>query len=270
MHYVDKGEGEPILFLHGNPTSSYLWRNIIPYVTPMARALAPDLIGMGRSDKPNIPYRFFDHSRYLEGFIQALDLRNVTLVVHDWGSALGFHYARRHEGNARGLVFMEALLRPLSWNDFPPKWRAGFKLFRTPVAGWLLIVALNLFVRQVLPSATVRRLSADEMARYADPFPTFASRRPVLQWPREIPIKGHPHDVHEVLQTSRSWLRETELPKLFFHASPGGLNPRPVAEWVRRNLKNTETVNVGKGLHYLQEDHPHRIGTVLAEWYRKL
>ncbi|MFQ5792030.1 MAG: haloalkane dehalogenase, partial [Acidobacteriota bacterium] len=228
IHYVDEGGGDPVLFLHGNPTSSYLWRNILPHVTPMARAIAPDLIGMGRSDKPDIRYRFFDHSRYVEGFIEALGLENMTLVVHDWGSALGFHYARRHKSNVKGLAFMEAILRPVAWNEFPGGFKMGFKLFRTPVAGWLLIVAMNVFVRQILPKATARKLTGEEMEHYAAPFPTFASRRPVLQWPREIPIEGRPADVHEAVEAYSRWLLESELPKLFFHASPGGLNPRPM------------------------------------------
>ena len=183
MHYIDEGEGDPILFLHGNPTSSYLRRNIIPYLTPMARAIAPDLIGMGRSDKPDIPYRFFDHSKYLEGFIDAPDLKKLTLVIHDWGSGLGFHYACRHEANVKGVAFMEAIVQPSRWSDFPPHYKMGFKLFRTPGVGWLMISVGNAFVKKLLPKATARRLTAEEMAHYAEPYPTVASRRPVRQWP---------------------------------------------------------------------------------------
>lgn len=171
MHYVDEGEGDPVLFLHGNPTSSYLWRNVIPHMTAFARAIAPDLAGMGRSDKPDIPYRFFDHSRYVEGFIAALGLENVSLVIHDWGSALGFHYARRHEDNLRGIAFMEAILRPVRWADFPKDLKLGFKLFRTPGVVWAMISAGNVFVDKILPQAIVRRLSSEEMARYREPSP---------------------------------------------------------------------------------------------------
>jgi haloalkane dehalogenase len=270
MHYVDVGEGDPVLFLHGNPTSSYLWRNIIPYVTPTARAVAPDLVGMGRSDKPDIPYRFFDHAKYVDGFIEALDLRNLTLVIHDWGSALGLHYARRHPENVKGLALMEAVLRPVKWSDFPPDFKMGFKLFRTPVAGWLMIVAMNMFVKQILPKAIVRELTAEEKQHYAAPFPTFASRRPILQWPREIPIEGHPADVHEMVLANKAWLEETEIPKILFYATPGGLIPRKAVEPLALTLKNLETVDIGGGIHFVQEDNPHAIGQGLAKWYQHL
>ncbi len=270
LHYVEAGEGDPVLFLHGNPTSSYLWRNILPHLSPLARVIAPDLVGMGRSDQPAIPYRFLDHARHVEGLIAALDLRNLTLVLHDWGSALGFHYARRHPGNVKGLAFMEAILRPLSWRDFPLAWKLAFRLFRAPGAGWLLISVLDLFVRRVLPRATVRPLTKDELRHYAAPFPTVASRRPVRQWPREIPIDGRPADVHEAVAAYSRWLGETDLPKLLLHGYPGGLNPRAVVEWAQAELPNLTTVQVGRGLHYLQEDHPRAIGTALARWYRTL
>ncbi len=270
IHYVDEGEGDPVLFLHGNPTSSYLWRNVIPHITPIARAIAPDLIGMGRSDKPRLRYRFFDHARYVEGFIAALGLRDVTLVLHDWGSALGFHYARRHEGNVRGLAFMEAILRPAAWSEFPPGWKAAFRLFRTPGTGWLLIVGLNGFVRGVLPGATMRKLTREEMGRYREPFRTLASRRPLLQWPREIPIDGRPADVHGVVEAYSSWLQTSDLPKLLLHATPGGLVTAPVVEWARRTFVNLSAVHIGPGIHYVQEDNPHGIGEALAEWYGRL
>ena len=274
MHYVDEGEGDPILFLHGNPTSSYLWRNVIPHVTPFARAIAPDLIGMGRSEKlsgkPKPAYRFFDHVRYVEGFIEALGLRNVTLVLHDWGSALGFHYARRHEENVRGLVFMEAILRPWRWSEFPAGWKTVFRLFRTPGPGELLILGLNLFVRGVLPTATVRKLSPEELARYAEPYPTIASRRPVLRWPREIPINGRPAQVHEAVEAYGRWLEETPLPKLLLHARPGGIIDAAEVEKLRGSLPNLALVDIGPGIHYVQEDNPHGIGEAIAEWWRGL
>jgi haloalkane dehalogenase len=270
IHYIDEGKGDPVLFLHGNPTSAYLWRNIVPHVTPIARAVAPDLIGMGRSDKPDIPYRFFDHSRYIEGFIQALDLKNITFVIHDWGSALGFNYARRHESNVKGLAFMEAILRPAKWKAFPSGFKIAFKMFRTPVVGWVLISVMNVFVRQILPKAIVRRLSDEEMARYHEPFPTWASRLPVRRWPCEIPIDGHPADVHEAVETYSQWLQQTEIPKILFYASPGGLVPHAMVKWVEKRIKNVKTVDIGKGIHYVQEDNPHQIGAELAEWYKKL
>ena len=272
MHYVDEGprDGRVLLLLHGNPTSSYLWRNVIPHLSGTARAIAPDLIGMGRSDKPDIAYRFADHSRYLEAFIQALGLRDVTLVLHDWGSALGFHYARRHEENVRGLAFTEAILAPARWRDFPPRFKAAFKLFRTPYAGALMISGLNVFLKQVLPQSVVRKLTREEMRRYLEPYPTFASRRPVRQWPREIPIEGQPRDVHDAVSAYNAWLQTTEIAKLLLYAKPGALITRSTVEWARQRFPNLETVDVGPGLHFVQEDNPHGIGEAIHEWSDRL
>ncbi|HDK81099.1 MAG TPA: haloalkane dehalogenase, partial [Nitrospirae bacterium] len=200
IHYIDEGQGNPILFLHGNPTSSYLWRNIIPHLTPHARCIAPDLIGMGKSDKPDINYRFADHVEYIEGFIEKMGLKNITLVIHDWGSALGFHYAMRNEDNIKGIAFMEAILKPLKWSEFTKEFRIGFKLFRTPLIGWLIISVMNVFVEKILPQAIVRDLTGDEMNRYREPFKTIKDRKPVLRWPNEIPIEGKPSDVTEIVQ----------------------------------------------------------------------
>jgi haloalkane dehalogenase len=266
IHYVDQGDGDPILFLHGNPTSSYLWRNVIPHVVPHARAIAPDLIGMGRSDKPDLAYRFFDHVPYIDGFIEALDLRDLTLVLHDWGSALGLHYAKRHEENVRSLVLMEAILRPWSWAEFPAGWKTVFKLFRTRGPGELIIVGLNGFVRGVLPKATVRKLTRDEMRRYAEPFGSWKSRRPILQWPREIPIDGEPADVHEAVEAYARWLEETAVPKLLLHARPGGIIDAEEVQRAKESFPNLTTVDIGPGIHYVQEDNPHGIGTALVEW----
>lgn len=270
MHYVDEGEGDPILFLHGNPTSSYLWRNIIPYVTPYGRAIAPDLIGMGKSDKPTLDYRFHDHYKYITGFIEALDLSNITLVIHDWGSGLGFHYAAQHPERIKAIAFMEAILRPLRWSDFPPDFRRGFQLMRTPGVGWLMLSVANGFVKQVLPQATVRKLSEEEKRRYAEPFPTVASRKPVRQWPLEIPIEGKPADMEAIVSNYNQWLQESSLPKLLFYASPGGLIPANLVEWCQQHLPNLKTVDIGPGIHYIQEDNPAQIGTELAAWYQTL
>lgn len=270
IHYVDEGKGDPVLFLHGNPTSSYLWRNIIPYIAPHARAIAPDLIGMGRSDKPRLDYRFHDHSKYVEGFIEKLQLKNVTLVLHDWGSGLGFHYASRHESNVKGLAFMEAMLRPMAWHDFPKDFKMGFKLFRAPVMGWFLNVVMNMFLKQVLPKAVHRKLTPEELRHYREPYRTMGSRKPVAQWPREIPIDGKPADVHTVVASFARWLETTDLPKLLFYASPGGLVTAEAVARVSKAYRNLETVDIGPGIHYLQEDNPHLIGEKLAEWYQKL
>lgn len=270
MHYVDEGEGKPILFLHGNPSSSYLWRNIIPYVTDFGRVIAPDLIGMGKSDKPNLSYRFHDHYHYLNGFIDALGLTNFTMVLHDWGSALGFHYANKNPQNIEAIAFMEALLRPLNWSDFDPEFRRVFKLMRTPGIGWLMISVANVFIKQVVPQAVVRELTLEEKQAYKAPYPTIASRKPVRVWPCEIPIEGKPADIHDIISGYSLWLQQTDIPKLMFYAHPGATTTEKSAIWGREHLSNLRTIDVGAGTHYIQEDHPDLIGTELASWIREM
>lgn len=270
MHYIDEGEGDPILFLHGNPTSSYLWRNIIPYLIPHGRCIAPDLIGMGKSDRPDLDYRFFDHSKYVEGFIEKLELSNLTVVLHDWGSGLGFHYAMRNESNIKGIAFMEALLKPMKWEEFPSGQKMGFKLFRTPVIGWFMLSMMNMFLTQLVPQMIVRKLSAQEKQCYHAPFKTIQSRKPVRQWPCEIPISGQPADVQTVMSNYSQKLQESALPKILFFATPGAIIDSKAVAWCRQNLKNLKTVDIGEGLHYVQEDNPHLIGEELAKWYQGL
>jgi haloalkane dehalogenase len=260
IHYVDEGKGDPILFLHGNPTSSYLWRNVIPHLSSLGRCIAPDLIGMGRSDKPALEYRFFDHVKYVEGFIDVLGLKNITLVIHDWGSGLGFHYAMRHEDNVRGVAFMEAVLRPWTWEMFPKDFKMAFRFFRTPVVGWFMIVFLNMFVEKLLPGAVVRKLTEEEMNRYREPFRSRSSRKTILRWPNEIPINGRPADVHEAVSSYSERLKQSELPKLLFYAHPGGIVREDGVKWCKENLKNLKLVDIGEGIHFLQEDNPHLIG----------
>jgi haloalkane dehalogenase len=271
MHYVDEGEGKPVLFLHGNPTSSYLWRNIIPHVSSSHRCIAPDLIGMGKSDKPDIEYRFLDHSKYLDGFIQGLGLEDLVLVIHDWGSALGFHYAMRRPDDIRGLAFMEAILAPLpSWDDWPEAGRRIFQGFRTPDVGWDLIVNRNFFIERILPSSVTRQLSEEEMDRYREPYLDPPSRKPLWRWPNEIPIEGEPADVTQVVNEYNQWLQETELPKLLFHAHPGFLISGAMVEWCKGNLSNLKAVDIGEGIHFIQEDNPHLIGAELAAWIEEI
>ena len=229
-----------------------------------------DLIGMGKSDKPDIPYRFHDHVPFVDGFIKAMGLKDVILVIHDWGSGLGFHYAHRHSNNVRGVAFMEGIYRPVNWSDFPSDFKTGFKLMRTPGIGWLMISGLNFFVNKILPQAIVRRLSAAEMERYREPFPTASSRRPVRQWPREIPIEGSPADVHRVVSGYNTWLQETETPMILFHGDPGGLIRAEDVSWLRSHIKNLTTVDIGPGLHFVQEDNPHKIGEELGRWIEGL
>jgi haloalkane dehalogenase len=270
IHYIEAGTGDPVVFIHGNPTSSYLWRNIIPYLTPHARCIALDLIGMGKSDKPEIDYRLVDHINYLEGFIEKMELTNITFVIHDWGSALGFHYAMHHESNIKGLAFMEAILKSAKWDNFPKDFKMGFKLFRTPVIGWLMIVGMNIFVEQILPKAIVRKLSEAEKNHYRAPYKHLKDRKPLWRWPNEIPIEGQPADVTKIVEHYNRKLQESELPKLLFFAQPGGILRSTMVTWCKQNLKNFKTVDIGPGIHFLQEDNPHLIGSELAQWYKGL
>ncbi|HSH04484.1 MAG TPA: haloalkane dehalogenase [Anaerolineae bacterium] len=270
MAYVAAGEGEPILFLHGTPTSKYLWRNVLPWLEGLGRVIAPDLIGMGESDKPALTYRFHDHYAYLCGFIEALGLDKMTLVVHDWGSGLGFKFAAEHAERIKGIAFMEALVKPMVWSDFPVQFRLGFRLMRMPVIGWLMVSVGNVFVKQILPAAIVRPLRDEEKAVYARPYPTIESRKAVRMWPCEIPINGKPADMQAVVAEYSRWLQETDVPKLFFYATPGAIiNEKDVA-WVEANLSNLTSYHMGEGVHFVQEDNPHFIGEKLAEWYEGL
>jgi haloalkane dehalogenase len=267
IHYVDVGEGDPILFLHGNPTWSYLWRNIIPHLQPEARCIAPDLIGMGKSGKPEIDYTFEDHYEYIEAFIDELGLKDITLVVHDWGSGIGFQYAHTHPGNVTGLALMEAIVRPWKWEQMELSPRLWFRLMRTPVVGWGIISVANMFVNGMLPRLTIRDLTDEELDRYREPYPTVASRKPVRVWPREVPISGKPARVHDKVAAYSKWLTETEIPKLCLYADPGAIIRHEEVSYIERNFANKTMVNIGEGLHYVQEDHPHRIGEEIASWY---
>jgi haloalkane dehalogenase len=271
MHYVEAGDGDPIVFLHGNPTSSYLWRNVIPHLAPLGRCIAPDLIGMGGSGKPDIEYRFFDHVRYVDGFLEALGLRDITLVIHDWGSAVGFHYAMRHEENVKAIAFLEAILMPLpDWHAMPAEMRDMFRAFRSPEVGWDLIVNQNVFIERFLPAAILRKLTEEEMNRYREPFLEPQSRKSIWRWPNEIPIAGEPADVAAAVSDYNTKLQKSDLPKLLLYATPGAVITAPLVDWCSNSLKSLTAVHVGEGIHFLQEDHPHEIGTAIAHWYRAL
>lgn len=269
MHYIESGAGEPVVFLHGNPTWSYLWRNVIPHVSPFCRCIAPDLMGMGRSDKPDRAYRFAEHAQDLEAFVDALGLERVTFVAHDWGGSLAFHYLANHPERVRGLAFMEVMLHPLTWAGFPRAFRFPFRMMRTPGLGWLLLSVANQFVERVLPGATVRRLGREEMAYYREPFATIRSRRPVRRWPCEIPLDGRPADVADLFTAYQAALEASPVPKLLLFAEPGGIVRESERQWAAAHLPALETVNVGNGIHYLQEDAPDAIGRNIADWYRR-
>jgi len=267
MTYVEVGVGDPIVFLHGNPTSSYLWRNVIPQLAGRGRCLAPDLIGMGRSGKvPSGRYRLADHVRYLDAWFEALDLRRVTLVVHDWGSALGFHWARRHPERVKALVYMEAIVRSVAWAEWPEAARKIFQALRTP-AGEEMILAKNVFVERILPASVLRGLAPEEMERYREPFrEPGESRRPTLTWPREIPIDGEPADVSALVNEYAAWLARSPLPKLFVNANPGSILVGAQRQFCRE-WPNQQEVTV-KGSHFLQEDSPVEIGQAIARFLR--
>ncbi len=266
MAYVDVGEGDPIVFLHGNPTSSYLWRNVIPLVAGLGRCIAPDLIGMGDSDKvPGLDYRFVDHRRYLDAFFDAVGVESeVTLVVHDWGSALGFDWANRHRDRVAGIAYMEAIVRPVTWDDWPEASRPIFEAMRSR-AGEGIVLEKNVFVERILPASIIRRLSDDEMNEYRRPFQNSGEdRRPTLTWPREIPIDGSPEDVTAIVDDYGRWLSTSDVPKLFIDADPGAILVGPQREFCRQWPNQTE-VKVA-GTHFIQEDSPDEIGTALAQW----
>jgi len=274
MAYVDEGEGPVMVFLHGNPTSSYLWRNIIPFALEAGyRAIAPDLIGMGDSGKPDIGYTFDEHAAYLDALMAALDLKDITLVIHDWGSALGMRYARLNPDKVKAMAFMEAIMPPA----FPAASYAAmggigdlFKSFRTEGEGEDMILTNNFFVETLLPKMGVARgLTEAEMVHYRAPYPTPQSRLPTLQWPRELPIAGEPKAAHDAIIANGQWLTSSDIPKLYFYATPGAINPEPVVDWVINNVPNLETRFLGTGTHYVQEDHPALIGTGIVDWLRR-
>lgn len=274
MAYVESGEGDPILFLHGNPTSSYLWRNIMPHLAARGRCIAPDLIGMGDSEKlENVgadSYRFVEHRHYLDGLLNALDVTDrVTFVIHDWGSALGFDWANRHRAAVKGIAYMEAIVRPMSWSEWPDAIRKLFKGFRAET-GEQMILEKNVFVERVLPGSVLRGLSEAEMAVYRRPFETPGEdRRPTLTWPRQIPLDDEPADVVAIVQRYAEWLQTSaDLPKLFVNAEPGAILIGAQRDFCRTWPNQTEFTVAGS--HFLQEDSSDEIGHALLDWYQRL
>ena len=269
MAYVSTGSGRPVVFLHGNPTSSYLWRNVIPHVERDGRCLAPDLVGMGESGaSPGGAYRFRDHARYLDAWFEALDLTGVTLVMHDWGSALGFHWAHRHPDRVRALVYMEAIVRPLTWDEWPEVARKVFQAMRSS-AGEEMVLEKNVFVERILPLSVRRGLTDAEMAVYRRPYASPGeSRRPTLTWPREIPIDGAPADVVAIVDGYARWLAGSDIPKLFVNADPGTILTGAQRQFCRA-WPNQQEVTV-TGSHFIQEDSPAEIGQAVAAFVRRL
>jgi len=273
MAYVEVGAGDPILFLHGNPTSSYLWRNIIPHLSDVARCIAPDLIGMGDSepldDSGPGSYRFVEHREYLDGLLDQLDLGDqVTLVIHDWGSGLGFDWANRNRDRVKGIAYMEAIVGPVTWDAWPEAARPIFEAMRSP-AGEGIVLEKNVFVERILPSSIMRDLTEEEMEVYRAPYVDGGERRrPTLTWPREIPIDGDPADVHDIVVAYGKWLETGDVPKLFINAEPCSILTGPQREYCRSWANQTE-VTV-PGFHFIQEDSPNEIGEAIRNWYESL
>jgi haloalkane dehalogenase len=271
MHYIETGRGETILLLHGNPVWSYIWRKVLPHLSPTARCVAPDLIGMGLSDKPPIKYTFLDQVRYVEGFIKQLGLERITLVLHDWGCMIGFYVAMRQERNVRGVAFMEAMLKPYgSWRDFPPKLAPPFKVFRNPKTGPKMILEGNALVEQVVPANTLVPFTEEEMNCFRMPLPDPQSREVVLQFINQLPVGGQPPDAAAAIGRYARWLKRTKLPKLFLWAEPGIINSAQDVEWARRNYKNLKTSFLGRGSHFLQQEVPVELGQEIARWHEGL
>lgn len=273
MAYVDIGEGDPIVFLHGNPTSSYLWRNVIPHLQELGRCIAPDLIGFGDSDK--LPeagpgsYRFVENRRYLDGLLDQLDLgETITFVVHDWGSGLGFDWARRHPERIRAVAYLEANVAPRSWSQLSAQGQEIFRALRTPVGEQMALID-NFFIEQGLPGGIIRELSDAELAEYRRPFLEIGeARRPTLTWPREIPFDGEPADVHSIVADYSAWLGSSPIPKLLINVSDGDTLTGDLLAIARQWPNQTEINVVGR--HFAPEDSPDEIGNGIASWLRSL
>lgn len=269
MAYVEMGDGRPIVFQHGNPTSSYLWRNVMPHVAGLGRCIALDLIGMGASEKLEDSgpdrYRFVEHRAYFDAALDALGItRDVTLVVHDWGSALGFDWANRHRDRVRAIAYMEGIVMPVAWDDWPEAIRPVFQAFRSP-AGEEMVLDKNIFVENVLPAGVLRGLTEEEMTVYRRPFLTAGEdRRPTLTWPRQIPLDGEPADVVGIVRSYADWLAKSDIPKLFINADPGVILTGRQRDFCRGWPNQTEVTVPGS--HFIQEDSPDAIGRAIAQW----
>jgi len=275
MHYIEEGTGEPIVFVHGNPTWSYLWRNVLPHLVPYGRCIALDLIGYGRSDKPHIDYKWTNQARYLEEFFRKMDLRDVLLVLHDWGVSLGLNYWMRHQSRVKAIAFMEGIFRTFpQWDDFStPEFRALFQKFREGGQGgegWKLLVEENFFIEHLLSGGVGRQLSSEEMDYYREPFTITSSRIPIWSLARSVPVAGKPQEVWDGVNEITQSLKQSGVPKLLLYATPGGIVTADSVEWCRQNLKNLKSVHLGPGLHYVQETTPHEIGREIVDWYTNL
>ena len=275
MHYIEGGEANDhvFVFIHGNPSSSYLWRNVMPYVEPLGRLIAVDLVGFGKSGKPDIGYTFQEHSTYVNGFIRALELKNIVLVIHDWGSALGLEYARTHSRNVKGIVMMEAIIPPrfpMESFDAMGPFAETFRNFRDPVVGRELLIDQNVFVEGILNQATITRvMTEEEKNTYREPFLDPKDREPIYVWPNELPIEGKPARNVKAITAIGNWLKKSRVPKLLLYANPGAIVSPPEADWMQENYRNLESIYIGAGAHYIQEDQPEAIGRNIYSWYKR-
>ncbi len=271
--YVESGSGDPIIFLHGNPTSSYLWRNITPHLESQGRCICIDLIGMGDSDKLDNPdensYQFEEHYHYVNAAIESLtNGENITFVIHDWGSALGFNWCYHNPNSIKGIAYMEAIVKEMTWEDWRDEAKGIFQGFRSD-AGESLVLEKNYFVERVLPGSIIRRLSDEEIEEYRRPFINPGEdRRPTLSWPREIPIEGQPANVCEIVNQYAEWMQTNDIPKLFINAEPGAITTGRIRDYCR-SWKNQTEVTV-KGVHFIQEDSPDDIGKAISTWYKNI
>jgi haloalkane dehalogenase len=267
MHYVDQGigHGEPLLFLHGNPTSCYLWRNVMPSLYALRHNIAPDLIGFGKSDKPDIPYRVFDHADYVEAFIDALGLERLGLVLHDWGGFAGLRFAARHPERVSAIAMMENVVKPMQWEDRSEGFQRAFRMLRS-AAGEQKILEENFFVERILPGSIIRKLTDQEMEVYREPFQEKAARKPTLAFPRDIPIGGEPQDVVKELEWIDATLAKAGIPMLLLTFEPGGIVQKNEVEWCRATFPTLTIKEMGPGIHFVQEDQPQRIGRAIGSW----
>jgi len=266
MHFVEAGEGDAILFLHGIPTSSYLWRNVIPHLATLGRCIAPDLIGFGQSDKPNIDYTVFDHIKYIEKLIEILNLKNITLVMHGWGSVIGFDYAMRHENNCKGLVFYEAFLRTLNGNDISLPFQEQLITFYDIENASDIVMDGRAFVDKIIPQTVMRTLTEEEMKHYRQPFMQEGAGKPILQYLKELPKGDGTSKVDKLIENYSNKLTKSNLPKLLLYSVPGFITTIATVAWAKDNLPNLEIVDIGEELHLAQESNPQLIGESISVW----
>lgn len=271
IHYIEEGQGDPMLFLHGMPTSNYLWRNIIPRLSEVAHCIAPDLIGMGKSSKPDISYTIFEHIHYIEQFINLKQLTRITMVLHGWGSVIGFYLAHKYPERIKALAFYESYLGPAASSEMLSLLVQQLAVnLKNSKASYKAIVEDNFLINQLLPAAVIRELSAEELAHYAAPFQTKASRKVLWQYVQDLPKENGPIEVVNLIRDYSEWLMTCSQPKLFMYGVPGFMTPIATVVWARQHLPHLTTVDLGEVLHFAQETEPRIFADTLYKWYKAL